>query len=139
MTHIGAEQLPNNTVAGGNITHVGQFFFDQDLISLVEEESPYTANTQTLLTNARDGIMAAESANVDPVVDYVFLGDSVSDGIFGWIAFGMDATSAYDVSPAVYWTEDGGVKNPNGPGGGPGGPGGPGRPPPSSSTSAATP
>ncbi|CAI6336170.1 unnamed protein product [Periconia digitata] len=121
MTHVGAQQLPNNTVAGGNITHVGQIFFDQDLITLAEQQEPYLTNTQTLTTNADDFIMAEEAENVDPVVDYVLLGDDISQGIFAWIAFGMDATANQSVTPAVYYTENGGVKNPNGVSGPPGG------------------
>ena len=103
----------NKTLAGGNITHVGQVFFDQDLISLVETEEPYASNTQELTTNAQDSILSEEAADVDPMVEYVLLGDNVSDGIFAWIAFGMDTTSSYDVSPAVYYTSEGGVENEN--------------------------
>lgn len=101
----------NNTLAGGNITHVGQLFFDQDLISLVETQEPYASNTQELTTNADDNILAGEAADVDPFVEYVLLGDDVSDGIFGWIAFGMDTAASYDVSPAVDYTSEGGVEN----------------------------
>lgn len=66
---------------------------------------------------------------MDPVVEYVLLGDDVSQGLFGWIAFGVDSSASRNVTPAVYLTENGGVKNPNGGGGFPGGPGGPGGPP----------
>lgn len=93
-------------------------FFDQSLISLVEAEEPYASNTQELTTNAEDSILSEEAAEVDPMVEYVLLGDNVSDGIFGWIAFGMDTTASYDVSPAVYYTSEGGVTNENAMGGG---------------------
>lgn len=129
LTHLNATLLPNNTVSGGAITHVGQLFFDQSLIDLVEKEPVYVTNTQQLMQNSQDGIFAQEAANVDPVVEYVFLGDSVSEGLFGWIAFGVDSSAARNVTPAVIYGENGGVANPNGPGSG--GPGGPGGPPPS--------
>ncbi|KAH7554719.1 Intradiol ring-cleavage dioxygenase [Bipolaris maydis] len=119
LTHAGASLNANKTLAGGNITHVGQVFFDQDLITLVEAEEPYTTNTQELTTNAQDFILAEEAEEVDPMVEYVLLGDNVSDGIFGWIAFGIDTTSSYNVTPAVYYTSEGGVKNPDGGFGGP--------------------
>jgi hypothetical protein len=97
-------------------------FFDQDLISLVETEEPYASNTQELTVNADDSILSEEAADVDPFVEYVLLGEDISEGLFGWLDFGMDSTSAYNITPAVYWTEDGGVANPNsGGGGGPGG------------------
>ncbi|KAF1970496.1 putative extracellular dioxygenase [Bimuria novae-zelandiae CBS 107.79] len=113
LTHIDATVLPNNTVAGGTISHVGQLYFDQSLIDLVEKEEPYTTNQQVLLTNAKDSLFSEEAANVDPVVEYVLLGDDISEGVFGWIAFGMDTTFSRNVTPAVYLTENGGVENPN--------------------------
>lgn len=114
MTHLGATLNDNNTVSGGNITHVGQFFFDQALITEVEKESPYTANEQVLTTNEEDYIFAEEAANVDAVVEYVYLGDTPAKGLFGWIAFGIDATAARDVHAAVNYGENGGVPNSNG-------------------------
>lgn len=125
MSSSDATVNANETLSGGSITHVGQMFFDQDLITLVEAEEPYASNTQELTTNADDMILSEEAANVDPLVEYVLLGDSVAEGIFGWLAFGVDTTASYNITPAVYLTENGGVANPNaGMGGGPGGPGG---------------
>lgn len=124
MTSIDATINANETLSGGSITHVGQMFFDQDLISLVEAEEPYAGNTQELTTNAEDSILSEEAATVDPFIEYVLLGDSVADGIFGWLAFGMDTTAAYNITPAAYLTENGGVENENSGGGMGGGPGG---------------
>ncbi|KAL5363872.1 Intradiol ring-cleavage dioxygenase [Aspergillus floccosus] len=120
----------NNTISGlytAHSAHVGQLFFDQDLISTVEETTPYSANTQELTTNEEDSILAEEAEEIDPFVEYVFLGDSVADGIFAWISMGMDATENSEITPAAYYTEEGGVENENsgmggGPGGGSGGP-----------------
>ncbi|KAF2834005.1 aromatic compound dioxygenase [Ophiobolus disseminans] len=119
MTSLDATVNANETLSGGSITHVGQMFFDQDLISLVETEEPYISNTQALTTNAEDSILEAEASDVDPFVEYVLLGESVADGVFGWLAFGMDSKSSYNITPAVYWTENGGVANPNSGAGGP--------------------
>ncbi|KAH7125289.1 extracellular dioxygenase [Dendryphion nanum] len=121
MSHLNATALPNNTLSGGAITHVGQMFFDQDLVTLVEAEEPYLSNTQELTTNAEDTIFSEESDGYDPVVEYVLLGDNISEGVFAWIAFGMDSTAAYNISAAAYWTENGGVVNENAGSGGGGG------------------
>ncbi|KAF2117780.1 extracellular dioxygenase-like protein [Lophiotrema nucula] len=131
MSHVNASVLGNNTIAGGAITHVGQMFFDQDLVTLVEATEPYTSNTQVLTTNAEDDIFAGEAEGYDPVVEYVLLGDDVSEGIFAWIAFGQDSTAAYNITAAATLTENGGVANPNSGAGGPGGapPSGSGAPP----------
>lgn len=118
LTHPANETsvLPNGTITGlydSKTSHVGQIFFDQDLISVVEETSPYSTNTQELTTNAVDSILAEEAENIDPFVEYVFLGDDVSEGIFGWISVGIDATEDTSVSAAAFYTEEGGVENEN--------------------------
>lgn len=138
MTHAA-----NETKVQGNHTlsdlytakssHVGQLFFDQDLITDVEKTSPYSTNTQDLTTNADDSILSEEADTIDPFMEYVLIGDDVSEGIFAWISVGIDATEDTDVTPAAYYTEEGGVENENSGMGGPGG-----APPGSSSSSSAS-
>lgn len=95
------------------------------MISQVETVAPYSGNTQELTTNAEDSIFAEEAASSDPVVEYSLIGDSIEDGIFAWVSFGVDLTNSFTISPASTLTEDGGVANENsGMGGGGGGPGG---------------
>lgn len=59
-------------------------------------------------------------------MEYVLLGTDISDGIFAWISVGVDSTEDTSVSPAAYYTEQGGVENESsgGSGGGSGGMGG---------------
>ncbi|GMF34893.1 unnamed protein product [Phytophthora lilii] len=102
--------LENNTYSGGYASHVGQLFFDQDLISEVELTAPYSTNTQELTTNADDSILSEEAAeDFDPVFEYVLLGDSVSDGVLAWISVGVDMTRAQTITAAGTLTADGGV------------------------------
>ncbi|CAG7939243.1 unnamed protein product [Penicillium olsonii] len=127
------EVLANGTISGlytSSSSYVGQIFFDQDLITAVEKVSPYATNTQELTTNAEDSILSEEADTIDPFMEYVYLGDDVSDGIFAWISLGIDPTQDSSVTPAAYYTEQGGVENENsgGMGGGGGGMGG-GAPP----------
>jgi protocatechuate 3,4-dioxygenase beta subunit len=123
MTHtLDATVNANNTLTGNSVSHVGQMFFDQDLIAAVDVVEPYASNTQTLTTNADDSILSEEASDVDPMVEYVLLGDDVSEGIFGWLAFGMDFGASYNVTPAANLYAEGGVANANsgmGMGGGP--------------------
>ncbi|KAJ6021203.1 hypothetical protein N7540_006707 [Penicillium herquei] len=118
LTHAVNETtvLANDTITGlytAHSSHVGQLFFDQDLISTVEATSPYSTNTQDLTTNADDSILAEEADTIDPFMQYVLLGDDVSDGVFAWITVGIDATEDSDITPAAYYTENGGVENEN--------------------------
>ncbi|KAK4246552.1 Intradiol ring-cleavage dioxygenase [Corynascus novoguineensis] len=126
MVHANATVQANQTLGLDNYaSHVGQAFFDQTLISAVEATEPYASNAQPLTTNEQDFIMEQESGTdgVDPVMEYTLLGDSIEDGLFAWLAFGIDTSRSEAVVPAVYLEEGGGRPNPNG--GGPGGPGGP--------------
>ncbi|CAG7944383.1 unnamed protein product [Penicillium salamii] len=128
------EVLANGTISGlytSSSSYVGQIFFDQDLITAVEKVSPYSTNTQELTTNAEDSILSEEADTIDPFMEYVYLGDDVSDGIFAWISLGIDPTQDSSVTPAAYYTEQGGVENENSGGMGGGGSGGPGGAPPS--------
>ncbi|KAL1746412.1 Intradiol ring-cleavage dioxygenase [Schizophyllum fasciatum] len=125
-THTPADgtAFSNGTYKSETVSHVGQMFFDQDLITQVEALEPYNTNTQELTTNDGDNIMEQESADIDPVVSYVLLGDDVSDGIMAWTAFGVNLTNSYTISAAASYYEEGGVANESssgGPGGAPGG------------------
>ncbi|ETM03088.1 hypothetical protein L917_00664 [Phytophthora nicotianae] len=106
--------LKNNTYSGGVGAHVGQLFFDQDLISKVEATGVYATNTQELTLNANDNIYSESSTTgFDPIMEYTLLGDSVQDGIFAWISVGVDMTTAKSVNAASTITANGGVANAN--------------------------
>ncbi|CAM1502603.1 Fc.00g073790.m01.CDS01 [Cosmosporella sp. VM-42] len=149
MAHANATLYPNNTLGNENYaSHVGQAFFDQDLITDVETFAPYNTNTQELTSNADDSILSEETATdgVDPFMEYTLLGDSVSDGLFAWLAFGINTTQSQSVTPAAFLYASGGVANPNSGAGGPGngsapggGPEGSGIPPSGVSSSGAGP
>ncbi|KAF1785124.1 Intradiol ring-cleavage dioxygenase, core [Phytophthora cactorum] len=67
--------LKNNTYSGGVGAHVGQLFFDQDLISKVEATGAYATNTQELTLNANDNIYSESAATgFDPIMEYTLLG-----------------------------------------------------------------
>ncbi|KAG8169468.1 hypothetical protein KVR01_000213 [Diaporthe batatas] len=122
MVHLNATARENGTLLDTTASHVGQAFFDQDLIYEVEATPVYATNTQRLTLNANDGILKQEAATSDPFVEYVLLGDSVEDGLLGWLAFGIDPTLSRNINAAATYYESGGVQNNNGGGGGPGGP-----------------
>ncbi|KAK0464250.1 Intradiol ring-cleavage dioxygenase [Desarmillaria tabescens] len=122
VAHSDGTVLDNSTFKTDTVRHVGQLFFDQDLVTVVEATSPYTSNTQVLTTNDEDQILAQtvedETNGVDPVLEYVYLGVDVSDGLLAWGSVGIDLTASYSISAASTLTEDGGVANENSLGGG---------------------
>ncbi|KAF5616054.1 extracellular dioxygenase [Fusarium sp. NRRL 25303] len=115
LVHQNATLLPNNTLQlnSGNISHVGQIFFDQDLINLVDTVEPYSSNTNKMVQNADDGVMYVEADGMDPVARYTFVGDTVSEGLVAWAVFGIDTDANYNdvVQAASYYGEDGGEAN----------------------------
>ncbi|KAK0726572.1 Intradiol ring-cleavage dioxygenase [Apiosordaria backusii] len=132
MVHTNATLQANQTLGHDNYaSHIGQAYFDQDLITAVEKTAPYNTNRQPLTTNAQDFLLAQGSAGaVDPVMEYTLLGDSIEDGLFAWLSFGIDTSVSNKINPAVWLGSTGGVSNPNPGFGGPGGPPPPGFTPP---------
>lgn len=57
--------------------------------------------------------MSQEAATTDPFVEYSLLGDTVEDGIFAWISFGIDLSANQSVTPAASYYASGGVENPS--------------------------
>lgn len=129
MVHTNISGVYRNHTLGNNVyaSHVGQTFFDQDLITEVNTVEPYLSTTQELTTNADDGILSEEAdEGVDPLMEYTYLGDSIEDGIFAWISYGINATLSDSVTPAAFYYESGGEENDDSPslGGGGDAPGG---------------
>ncbi|KAG5769029.1 hypothetical protein H9Q72_003581 [Fusarium xylarioides] len=113
VAHTNATVLKNHTLAGGSVSHIGQLFFDQDLITEVEATYPYNTSNINITLNSEDRVFAVETEDTesDPVFNYVLLGDSVSDGIFSWLTIGVNTTATYSTSYAAYLAENGGVSN----------------------------
>ncbi|KAH0008211.1 aromatic compound dioxygenase, partial [Aureobasidium melanogenum] len=112
--HLIAQQngtvYDNGTYSGGTISHVGQLFFDESLKSAVYDTYPYTTNTQSYTTND-DDMWAPDQAdnNYDPIPDYAYLGEDITDGLLMWISVGINMSAEYTVSAAATLTADGGV------------------------------
>ncbi|KAL8300865.1 hypothetical protein RB597_009394 [Gaeumannomyces tritici] len=116
IIHHGASKLENNTIRGGTISHVGQFYFEQALLRSVEGNMPYATNKQVLTTNAADFLYKQGFGNGDnPVIDITMLGASVADGLHGVIDVGVDPRAVRKPQPVNMWTKAGGVPVPGSP------------------------
>lgn len=113
IAHTNAHVLPNNTLTGGHISHIGQLFFDQDLITEVEATYPYNTSTVAITENIDDHVVQVETedSTSDPFFEYALLGDSIEDGVFGWVTLGVNVSASHDsdASYAAYLTSKGGV------------------------------
>ncbi|KAI0126769.1 extracellular dioxygenase [Xylariales sp. AK1849] len=112
VVHMNATELANGTLTMGSVPHIGQLFWDQNLTTEVEALDPYNTNTVTLTTNAEDHVFGEQETadtDSDPVFNYVYLGDSIEDGLFTWIVLGIDTTASYTPTYSFELTEGGGV------------------------------
>ncbi|KAH8674127.1 Intradiol ring-cleavage dioxygenase [Xylariales sp. PMI_506] len=133
LSHTNATVEPNGTISVWNapVAHIGQLFWPDDLRAEVETTYPYTANTQALTTNDEDmwSIVQADST-YDPIPQYLYLGDSIEDGLFAWIQIGINASADYTDNDyygiAGYLDAEGGHSTGYTVGGGSGGDAGPG-------------
>ncbi|KAH6706221.1 Intradiol ring-cleavage dioxygenase [Leptodontidium sp. MPI-SDFR-AT-0119] len=79
------------------VQHIGQLFFDQDLINSVYELDPYAAHLDTLdiIQNVDDKLYtSANAGGYSSVISVTQLGDSLSDGLVGYITVGVNASAA---------------------------------------------
>ncbi|KAK6902835.1 hypothetical protein I203_108095 [Kwoniella mangroviensis CBS 8507] len=118
--HANATLYSNGTIGTGangsgnsSAIHIGQLFFDQDLLTEVATVEPYASNTQTVTENDEDSILAEEAIEgaSDPFVEYVLLGDSIEDGVYAWVTVGVNTNETVATSAAAYLTAEGAVEN----------------------------
>jgi hypothetical protein len=132
-----SRQVPNGTILDTTAApHVGQMYFDQDLITQVKKVAPYKESKSVFVTNEDDMLLVSVADTAaDPVMEYSPLGDALDDGLIAWLSMGVNTTYLHEIVTAVTYYEEGGVPNPSamtGPPPGAGFPGGalpPGFPP----------
>ena len=112
MVHTNAEVHENGTIIDTSPSHVGQLYFDQDLITSIRAESPYSTNTQQLMQNSADYVLQLEPAGSDPFVHYTFVGDTAAEGMVGWFTLGIDPNTEKQVVAATNRMEGGSKSNP---------------------------
>ncbi|KAI1130917.1 Intradiol ring-cleavage dioxygenase [Nemania abortiva] len=125
LAHTNASVQSNGTISvwAAPVAHIGQLFWPEDLREEVEATAPYNENTQALTTNDEDmwSILQADE-NFDPIPQFIYLGDSIEDGLFAWIQIGINGSADYTTdsyySIAAYYDEDGGHSTGNSVGGG---------------------
>ncbi|QIW98452.1 hypothetical protein AMS68_003970 [Peltaster fructicola] len=130
MVHQDVTAYSNGTYAGGTVRSISQLFYDTEFRAAVEAVEPYSSNTQTITTNEEDSLLSATTlGDYDPFVKYIYLGDSIEDGVFAWHSIGIDLTANYtsNESAASHYYATGGVDESSSSsfgGSGSGGPGG---------------
>ncbi|KAJ4150378.1 hypothetical protein LMH87_011130 [Akanthomyces muscarius] len=100
LTHPHATPLPNNTIIDERASHVGQMYFDQDLVDRVEQLAPYNTNHQPVTSNAEDEFLQGDlEAGGYPYLQYQLVGDKLEDGLLAWLNLGVNGTEDKVVDP----------------------------------------
>ncbi|KAF2006396.1 aromatic compound dioxygenase [Amniculicola lignicola CBS 123094] len=116
IVHHGAKLLPNNTISGGTISHVGQFYVDQTMLGQVEATTPYNTNKQVQTKNAQDQLFnMAKQGGDDATLKISLIGKTIADGLYATIDVGVNPSAKRTPQPVNFWTEKGGIPVPNSP------------------------
>ncbi|CAI4212662.1 unnamed protein product [Parascedosporium putredinis] len=107
MVHVNAEVHENGTIIDQTPSHVGQIYFDQDLITSVRAVAPYSTNQQQFMQNSADYVLRLEPAGSDPFVHYALVGEEAAAGVVGWFTVGIDPVAAREVAAATNRMEGG--------------------------------
>jgi protocatechuate 3,4-dioxygenase beta subunit len=116
LAHTNATVEANGTISvlDAPVSHIGQLFWPDELRVEVEANAPYSDNTVTVTTNDEDmwSVLQADES-YDPFPEFLYLGDSIEDGLFAWMQIGIDVSADYTdddyYNIAAYLGENGGV------------------------------
>ncbi|KAI0155529.1 Intradiol ring-cleavage dioxygenase [Pestalotiopsis sp. NC0098] len=78
------------------IQHIGQLFFEEDLLNEVYQLSPYSDHLETLnrTTNAEDSLYSSASSDgYSAVISVSQIGDALADGLVGYITIGVNTSA----------------------------------------------
>lgn len=97
--HLTVQADVNNgtSYSASAVQHIGQLFFEEDIINTVYQLSPYSAHLSTLnrTTNDEDSLLTTTGTNgASPMISIEYLGDDISDGLVGYITVGVNKTAA---------------------------------------------
>ncbi|KAF8684503.1 Aromatic compound dioxygenase [Rhizoctonia solani] len=93
----------NGTFIAGRAMHTGQIFFNESIVQEIAQLAPYNTNNVSRLTNDDDQWFAYENAEgYDAVMDVVYAGQDVSEGLIGSIIVGLN-TSYTSVELSTQW------------------------------------
>lgn len=93
LAHTNSTVYVNQTISVGTVSHIGQLFYPDILREDVEALYPYTLNTQAITTNDEDMWAKVQAADgYDPFPEFLYLGDSISDGLMAWIQIGINTS-----------------------------------------------
>jgi len=98
----------NGTIdsASGSVRHIGQLFFQEDWNDAVVKTEAYTNNTAKRVYNEEDrDFLLANSGGYNAFVSLEALGDTIEEGLLGYITIGLDSNLDLSIASTNYATE----------------------------------
>ncbi|OCB91279.1 aromatic compound dioxygenase [Sanghuangporus baumii] len=98
MVHTDWSQSLNGTLIAhsGSLKHIGQMFFDEEWNDKILEEEPYSLTEAPRTRNDEDDDFRRASIDrSSAIVEVEMLGDSLDEGLIGFITIGIDMTADY--------------------------------------------
>ncbi|EIN10567.1 aromatic compound dioxygenase [Punctularia strigosozonata HHB-11173 SS5] len=105
MVHVNWSMSDNGTLIShaGNVAHIGQLFFDDDLTDQVHKHWPYSLNKRRRVRNSEDPLFEEENADGNnAIIEIDMLTDNIADGLLGYITFGVNSSASYDIHNTNY-------------------------------------
>lgn len=100
LVHPDAKPFPNGTILSTTASFVGQLYFPQELANRVEKKAPYNTNKQPVTSNDQDEFLQGDLAQGgNPIIDYKLVTNDISDGVIGWLSYGIDVEKKETVEP----------------------------------------
>ncbi|KAF8604396.1 aromatic compound dioxygenase [Ceratobasidium sp. AG-I] len=107
MVHTNYSVSSNGTIIShaGQVRHIGRLFFEDSLNDQIVEQGVYANNNHSRTYNTDDPVFDVQNANgYNAYAQTELLGDSVLDGILGYITVGVDPTTSTSISSTNYQT-----------------------------------
>lgn len=101
--HVALQANASNAVSysQSTVSHVGQLFLNEAMLSQIYAVSPYAAHIESLnrTSNVNDSISSSASKNgYSPFISLSLLGDTVEDGLVGYVTTGVNTTAEVETS-----------------------------------------
>lgn len=92
--HIAAHHnatITSSHVLGGTVSHIGQVFFPESILSEIDVTDVYRTNPVARLKNANDGIFNQQNKGYNALSTVTRVGSQLSDGLIASITVGVNA------------------------------------------------
>jgi len=94
-THIlahkgGRPSADGKTYSGGTVPHIGQLFWDMNLIYESRKVTPYSTNRMVLLPNQNDFIFNQANSGYNALMKTEYIGTTIQEGLLSTITIGIN-------------------------------------------------